>query len=184
MEWMRARPEIDPERIGVVGQSFGSFFATISCASEPRYKACAVAATCLEPGFHTIFEEASPTFKQRFMYMSGYTDEDAFDEFVRTLTWEGHAQKIRAPYLCITGEMDELSPLEHTERFISTLDCAKRLVVYQDCRHSVGNVPATNLGPTPQVLAADWMNARLAGRPFASERWFVQANGQVVKSAI
>jgi dienelactone hydrolase len=183
MEWMRERPEIDPERIGVVGQSFGSFFATISCASEPRYKACAVAATCLEPGFHTIFEEASPTFKQRFMYMSGYGDEAAFDAFVKTLTWEGYADKIRAPYLCIAGEMDELSPLEHTERFMRTLQCPKRLVVYQDCRHSVGNVPATNLGPTPPVLAADWMAARLAGKPFESERWFVQSNGQVAKSA-
>jgi dienelactone hydrolase len=181
MDWMRARTEIDPERIGVVGQSFGSFFATISCANDPRYKACAVAATCLEPGFHTIFEEASPTFKQRFMYMSGYTDEAAFDRFVKTLTWEGHAEKIAVPYLCVTGEMDELSPLEHTERFIATLRCPKRLVVYQDCRHSVGNVPSTHLGPTPQVLVADWMQARLAGQALESERWVVQSSGNVVK---
>jgi dienelactone hydrolase len=183
MSWLRARPEIDGERIGIVGQSFGSFFATIACASEPRYKACAVAATCLEPGFHTIFEEASPTFKQRFMYMSGYQDEDAFDAFVKSLTWEGHAEKIAVPYLCIAGEMDELSPLEHTERFMRTLSGPKRLVVYQDCRHSVGNVPSTNLGPTPQVLAADWMSARLEGKTLDSERWFVQASGQVVRSA-
>jgi len=183
MAWMRARPEIDPARIGVAGQSFGSFFATISCAAEPRYKACAVSATCLEPGFHTIFEEASPTFKQRFMYMAGYTNEDAFDGFVRTLTWEGHAEKIRVPYLCIAGEMDELSPLEHTERLMETLRCPKRLVVYQDCRHSVGNVPATHLGPTPALLVADWMSARLADKPFTSERWFVQSTGQVAKTA-
>jgi dienelactone hydrolase len=184
MEWMHARPEIDPDRIGLAGQSFGSFFATIACASDPRYKACAVAATCLEPGFHTIFEEASPTFKQRFMYMSGYTDEDAFDAFVKTLTWEDHVDRIHAPYLCIAGEMDELSPLEHTERFISRLSCPRRLVVYQDSRHSVGNVSATNLGPTPQVMTADWMSARFAGKPLASERWFVQSNGQVIKSAL
>jgi dipeptidyl aminopeptidase/acylaminoacyl peptidase len=184
MDWMRARPEVDVDRIGVAGQSFGSFFATISCANDPRYKACAVAATCLEPGFHTIFEEASPTFKQRFMYMSGYTDEDAFDQFVKTLTWEGHAEKIRVPYLCVAGEMDELSPLEHTERFMATLNCPKQLVVYQDCRHSVGNVPSTNLGPTPQVLIADWMHARLRDKPLASEKWFVQSNGSVVKTAL
>lgn len=80
--------------------------------------------------------------------------------------------------------MDELSPMEHTERLMATLNCPKRLVVYQDCRHSVGNVPATNLGPAPPVLVADWMQARLADKPFASERWFVQANGGVVKTAI
>jgi dipeptidyl aminopeptidase/acylaminoacyl peptidase len=184
MDWMAARPEIDPERIGVVGQSFGSFFGTIACASEPRYKACAVSATCLEPGFHTIFEEASPTFKQRFMYMSGYTDEDAFDRFVKTLTWEEHVQNVRVPYLCVAGEMDELSPLEQTERFMARLPGRKRLVVYQDCRHSVGNVPATHLGPTPQVLIADWMHARLMGKAFESGRWFVQSNGSIVKTPL
>ena len=183
MAWLRAKPEVDDERIGVVGQSFGSFFATVCCAAEPRYKACAVSATCLEPGFHTIFEEASPTFKQRFMYMSGYTDEDAFDAFAQTLTWEGLAENIRVPYLCVAGEMDELSPMEHTMRLMTTLTCPKQLVVYQDCRHSVGNVAATNLGPAPPVLVADWMNARLAARSFASEQWFVQSNGQVLKTS-
>ncbi|HET9663260.1 MAG TPA: alpha/beta hydrolase [Burkholderiales bacterium] len=182
MDWMRARPEVDPERIGVVGQSFGSFFGTIACASEPRYRACAVTASCLEPGCHTIFEEASPTFKRRFMYMSGYTDEPAFDRFCRTLTWEGHAEKIRVPYLCVQGEADELSPIGHTERMFNVLGGPRQLVVYQDCRHSVGNVPSTNLGPTPAVLVADWMNARLSGKPLTSERWFVESSGRVVKT--
>jgi dienelactone hydrolase len=183
MDWMTTRPEVDPQRIGVAGQSFGSFFATISCASEPRYRACAITATCLEPGFHTIFEEASPTFKQRFMYMSGHTDEKAFDEFRKTLTWENHADKIRIPYLCVAGESDELSPLAHTERLLTTLQCPKQLVVYQDSRHSVGNVAAAQLGPTPAVLIADWMDARLAGNPFISERWFVEASGRIAKTA-
>jgi len=182
MDWMRSRPEVDAERIGVVGQSFGSFFSTIACANEPGYRACAVTASCLEPGCHTIFEEASPTFKRRFMYMSGFTDERAFDQFCLTLTWEGHAEKIGVPYLCLQGEADELSPLEHTERLFATLGSSKQLVVYQDCRHSVGNAASTNLGPTPAVLVADWMNARFAGKPLSSERWYVESTGRVVKT--
>ena len=63
-----------------------------------------------------------------------------------------------------------------------TLTCPKQLVVYQDSRHSVGNVASTNLGPHPQVLIADWMNARLAGKPLASERWYVEASGRIVKT--
>ena len=65
-----ARPEIDAQKIGVTGTSFGSFFGTILTANEPRIAATAVISTCLEPGCHTIFEEASPTFKKRFMWMS------------------------------------------------------------------------------------------------------------------
>jgi dienelactone hydrolase len=184
VDWLTARAEIDSERIGLNGNSFGSFFGTIAAAHEPRLRAVSVASVCHEPGFHTIFEEASPTFKMRFMYMSGITDEDRFDEFRRTMTWEGHAERIRAPYLCVAGEFDELSPLEHTERLMRALSGPRRLVVYQDSRHSVGNVPAANLGPFPPTLAADWMAATLNGTAFPSEKWYVEASGRIVKTPL
>jgi len=182
VEWLLARPEIDPARIGVSGNSFGSFFGTLAAAHEPRIRAVSVSAVCHEPGFHTIFEEASPTFKVRFMYMSGITDEAEFDELRKRMTWEGHAERIRAPYLCVAGEFDELSPLEHTERLMSKLQGPKRLVVYQDSRHSVGHVPSANLGPFPPVLMADWMAATLGGASFPSEKWYVEAPGRIVKT--
>src|SRR6185503_8744172 len=94
-------------KIVAFGNSFGSFFVTIVAASEPRICASVANSNNLEPGFHAIFEEASPTYKKRFMYMAGFTDEAKFDAFRKTLTWAGHAEKIRVPYLCTTGEWDE-----------------------------------------------------------------------------
>ena len=75
VDWLVSRPEVDPERIGCSGTSFGTFFGTILTAHEPRIRAFAAMSVCHEPGCHTIFQEASPTFKKRFMYMSGITDE-------------------------------------------------------------------------------------------------------------
>jgi dienelactone hydrolase len=184
VDWLAARPEVDGERIGLSGTSFGTFFGTMLTAHEPRIKACAVTSVCHEPGCETIFQQASPTFKKRFMYMSGITDEDEFDEFRKTITWEGHTEKIRVPYLCLAGEFDELSPVEHSVRLVKSVKGPKQMVVYQDSRHSVGNVPAANLGPFPPVLVADWLADRLAGRPFASEHWFVRANGQIDKTPL
>jgi dienelactone hydrolase len=183
-DWLAARPEIDLARIGVTGTSFGSFFGTILTAHEPRVAACAVMSVCHEPGCHTIFQEASPTFKKRFMYMSGIVDEDEFDKFRETITWKGHAEKIRVPYLCVAGEAEELSPLEHSERLIAALNGPKQMVVYQESRHSVGNVPSANLGPFPPILVADWMADRLAGKPFASEKWYVTSSGQIEKTRL
>ena len=183
VDWIVARPELDATRIGVAGTSFGSLFGTVLTANEPRIKACAVMSVCHEPGCHTIFEEASPTFKKRFMYMSGITDEAEFDSFREKITWEGHADKIRAPYLCVAGEADELSPLEHSERLMAALNGPKQMVVYQESRHSVGNVPAANLGPFPPILLADWLYDRLAGKAFVSERWYVAGSGEIDKTA-
>jgi alpha-beta hydrolase superfamily lysophospholipase len=184
VDWLSRRVEIDAEKIGVTGTSFGSFFGTILAANEPRIAATAVISTCLEPGCHTIFEEASPTFKKRFMWMSNYDDEAKFDQFVKTLTWEGHAERIRSPYLVVAGEADELSPLEHTERMVRVMTGPRQLVIYADSRHSVGNVPAANLGPFPPTLIADWLVARLNGKPFKSERWFVEPTGRIAATAL
>ena len=183
VDWIAARPELDATRIGVAGTSFGSLFGTVLTASEPRIKACAVMSVCHEPGCHTIFQEASPTFKKRFMYMSGITDEDEFDEFRKKITWQGHADKIRAPYLCVAGEAEELSPLAHSDALMAALKGPKQMVVYQESRHSVGNVPAANLGPFPPILLADWLADRLAGKPFISERWYVTGSGEINKTA-
>ena len=132
-----------------------AFFGVIAAAYEPRLKAVALDKVCHEPGFHAIFEEASPTFKMRFMYMSGYKDEEAFDRFRQTLTWVGHSQKIRAPLLCLAGECDELSPLHNTVNLVKTLRGRKRLVVYAGARHSLAYAPSTQLGPSNAVLVAD-----------------------------
>ena len=182
-DWLSARPEIDPERVGITGRSFGSFFGTILAASHPGFRSCAVSATCHEPGFHTIFEEASPTFKMRFMYMAGFTDEDAFDDFIRTLTWEHDVGRVACPYLCLAGEADELSPFEHTERLFEHLPGPKQLVIYEGSRHSIRG-PAANNGPHPQTLMADWTEARLRGQPMASERWFVESSGRIAKTPL
>lgn len=183
-DWLARRKQIDAERIGLNGQSFGTFFGTIAAAHEPRLRAVAADKVCHEPGFHSIFEEASPTFKMRFMYMSGFTDEAAFDDFRRTLTWEGHAEKMKPAYLCLAGECDELSPLQHTENMMKTMRCRRRLVVYQGARHSLAYVPSSQLGPNPALLVADWMEATLNGKSFPTERWFVTATGEVVKTPL
>jgi dienelactone hydrolase len=183
-DWLAKRPEIDMAKVSVSGTSFGTLFGTLLTAYEPRIAACSVISVCHEPGCHTIFEEASPTFKKRFMYMSGITDEGEFDKMRQGITWEGHADKVRVPYLCVAGEFDELSPVEHSERLVKSVKGPRRMVVYQESRHSVGNVPSANLGPNPQIMVADWLADRVAGKPFPNEYWFVRSNGEIDKKPL
>ncbi|MGH7091494.1 MAG: alpha/beta hydrolase family protein, partial [Stellaceae bacterium] len=182
--WLAARSEIDAGRIGIVGASFGSFYGTVAGAAEPRHALIAASGTCLEPGCHTIFDEASPTFKKRYMFMAGYDDEARFDAFMKSLTLDGIAETVKQPYFIIAGEADELSPLEFADRQFKAMSAPRQLVVYQDSRHSVGGVPSTILGPSPAALLAEWVAARFAGRPFKSERWYVDAAGHIAKTAL
>ncbi len=183
-EWLAARPEIDADRIGISGRSFGTFFATIAAAGESRYKAVAISGTCHEPGCHTIFEESPPSFKRRFMYMAGLNDETQFDKFAKTLTWEGHTAKINMPYLCVTGEYDNHSPLKYTEDLIRSLPGPKILAIYQGAAHSVSGTPSTYLGPYFPTFMADWMAQMLKGDACPRERWYIDNGGRIKKTAI
>jgi dienelactone hydrolase len=183
-DWLARRPEIDAGKIGMTGVSYGSFFTAIMMAADARYKACAVTGTCYEPGGDTIFNRASPTFKKRFMFMSGITDERMFDDFRKTIDWNGYAQNVKGAYLVACGEYDQLCPLEYTESFMKALGGGKQLLVYQGGNHSIALTTATERGPEPRDYQARWMAARLDGEPFVSERWFIEADGNIVKEAM
>ena len=155
-DWLDARPEIDSDRLGYRGTSFASYFGTHAAAAlGDRMKACAVIYVCHEPGCHTIFNVASPTFKMRFMYMAGYEDEAAFDEFVKGMDLRPVAGNITCPYLCVAGADDELSPIEHTHDLLGRINAPKKLVVYEGARHAIGVAPSAMLGENPQNMIAD-----------------------------
>ena len=97
MPGLPAAPRSMPQKIAIVGASFGSFYGTRRGGGRAAPCAVAASGTCLEPGCHTIFEEASPTFKKRYMFMSGIPDEQKFNEFMKTLTLDGIADTIKSP---------------------------------------------------------------------------------------
>ena len=183
-DWIAKRPELDATKIGMTGVSFGSFFTAIMMSGDARFKACAITGTCYEPGGETIFNQASPTFKKRFMFMSGITDENEFDAFRKTIDWNGYAQKIKGAYFVACGEYDQLCPLEHTEAFVKALGGAKQLVVYKGGNHSIAFTTASTKGPNPRDVQADWLAARLEGKCFDSEYWTVDYDGSVNKAKL
>ncbi|MEU8007611.1 alpha/beta hydrolase [Catellatospora sp. NPDC049111] len=179
LDWLAGRAELDPEQVVLAGSGFGSFAATVVAAHEPRVRACAVTEVCHEPGWTTVFEQASPAYKMRFMYMTGHTDEAEFDRFARTLTLRGRAERIRMPYLAVVGEDDELSPIEWTRALLDAMQGPRQLVIYQDSPHHIGGVPSARRGPSPSGLMADWLAARVRGDAFPSEQWLIDGDGRI-----
>ncbi|TMA08450.1 MAG: alpha/beta hydrolase, partial [Deltaproteobacteria bacterium] len=172
-DYLVRRPEIDANHLGVMGSSMGSYWAPHVVAEEPRFRACAVSGVCVEPGQYAIFNMSSPTFKLNYMYMSGYDDEPAFDEFAKTLTLQGVATKITCPYLVIAGENDEHCDLRFVYEFMGEIRGPKVLVVYEGERHSIRN-------PRARPLVVEWLADRLAGKPLKPEKIFVEMSSKEV----
>lgn len=167
MQWCRERPEVDNDRIVGFGLSFGSYWMSQIAATQPDLKGAVVGLVCHEPGCHTIFEMASPTFKARFMWMSGLeADEAAFDEMVKQIDLGPVMSGMRVPWLVVAGDADELSPIEHSYDLMRECGSPSAMLEYEQGRHALSlPTPSVASGPNWLAYSADWLVDRINGLP-------------------
>lgn len=187
IDWINAHPRLDSHRIGVFGRSFGSYAATVLAnAVADSIRGTAVGLLCHEPGFHTIFEEASPTFKNRFMFMAGYEDETAFDQFIKDFDLRERVSNLTSPYFALGGALDELAPIENSYDLMPRIPGPVEFVVYENERHAPGRMPSAQLGPHWYAMMADWLAARVRDRIPQERRrhLFIKSSGAVEERPI
>ena len=127
---------------------------------------------------------ASPSFKLRYMFMTNYDDEDAFDKFAETLDLRPLVPAITCPVLIVAGEQDQLSPVEFSYEVFDRITAPKEIVVYEGANHSVAEAPSVALGEDPRVYLADWLAARLDGKPMQSVKAFIDSTGRRTETPV
>jgi len=166
IDWLVARDDVDPDRIGIMGMSMGSRWGVLAAARDDRVKAvCGQMANV--GSFDMIFEQAQPNFKRIFMYMTNYSDETEFDGFVARLTRVPDAARhVKCPHLLVAGDMDELCAPDDIDAFRSNLAGPSELWLYEGVFHPMGEV-AAEIYPA----IADWLLTSLdEGRPAGYDR--------------
>jgi pimeloyl-ACP methyl ester carboxylesterase len=109
--------------------------------------------------------------------MAGIQDEEEFDAFAAGLDIRPAAAGMEVPWLCLGGEFDELSPIEHTYELAATMKDHASLVVYEGAGHGLAGVPSTMIGPDWRTFAADWLLDRANGVPDEEMSLFVTRTG-------
>ncbi|HET7036441.1 MAG TPA: alpha/beta fold hydrolase [Thermomicrobiaceae bacterium] len=162
IDFLVERPEVDPAQIAVVGSSFGSHWGARTAALDTRVKALATTHAVVGPK-QAIFDEASPRFKQVFMYMAGIHDEEAFDAMTADMSTVGYASQISCPSLLVAGEYDPLCHLEAIVEYFAEVAGPKELWVFENEFHRVTNKEGiADLEIFP--FMADWVKDALEGK--------------------
>ena len=179
IDWLAARDEVDPARIMAWGLSFGSFWATQMAAAEPRFAACAVMYTCFQPQEWPLFEMAAPSFKQRFLYMTGTEDEAALGAVMARMDVHRLSAALHMPCFVMAGEDDPLSDIACTIAHLNAVPGPKTLVMYAGEEHGMGGSRSSQLGAAFFPIVADWLADRAAGKKLDSTCSVVDRTGQM-----
>jgi 2,6-dihydroxypseudooxynicotine hydrolase len=144
---------VDLERVGLLGVSLGGYYAPRVLAFEPRVKAGVGLSGPYR--FSDIWDTVPPQTRETFVAKSFASDDEEGRAKAAELDLGGVADRIRQPYLAITGKLDRLIPWEQTERAAGEAPNGVFLL-HEDGNHGCANVPYKT-----RPVAADWLREQL-----------------------
>ncbi|GAA3731163.1 dipeptidyl aminopeptidase/acylaminoacyl peptidase [Spinactinospora alkalitolerans] len=157
LDFLAERDDVEMDRLGLAGVSFGGYYAPRAAAFEPRVKA--VAAWCGTWSILTDFYEYYPPLQQQLQWLSGSKDDAEAREKLARFTLDGVAEKLDIPVYVMHGENDIIMDIKGARRFEAALTVDDVTVDYYGgagslhCNYDYLAVAAARL--------ADWMLHRI-----------------------
>lgn len=159
-DYLVTRPEIDPDRVGLVGISMAGYYAPRVAAFEKRVKALVLWSGCYSilDDLYDFCAHLQPTCQR----LLGGVNHDEARRRLKDFTMAGIAQHITCPTLVSHGAKDTLMSVAGAKRLFAEIGATdKQLRIYDDndpggrihCSHDywAHNVP----------FMIDWLQARL-----------------------
>ena len=132
LDYLISRPDVDPDRVGVMGVSLGGYYSTRCASMDSRFKACVAWGAIWDyeatwrrridrsmrlslsvPGHHILWVLGAENFDQALERLAGFR-------------LDGVAQRMTAAFLLTHGEQDEQIPLEDAQRLFAACGSADK----------------------------------------------------------
>ncbi len=165
-DWVVARPDVDRERVVVMGYSFGGYYAARIAAFEPRY-AAGVAFAALHWDLaawqrdiqrrHQTDPTTTAQSTFHFRWVMGCPDMDAAIEKAQRFSLAGVAKQITKPFLIVHAEDDRVVPVESARKLYDAIGSTrKRLKIFTAADGSTYHAQADNRQVGVDYIA-DWI---------------------------
>ncbi|GAA3827731.1 hypothetical protein GCM10022403_071150 [Streptomyces coacervatus] len=130
------REEVDADRVGIFGVSFGGYLAARAAAQVPGFKAC----VNLSGGYDfDNYRDVNVMVREDFRFVFDQADDDAMEELARTSLNLRDVPPLTIPLLAIHGELDTIIPIESCERMLEWAAGETELIRYPGERHVATN---------------------------------------------
>jgi alpha-beta hydrolase superfamily lysophospholipase len=173
VDYLQARPDLDPDRIGLLGISLGGYYAPRGAAFEKRITACVAWGAIWDYGlrwrqrWQTRSKTTSVPFWQLPWVMGTDTMEAALER-VEQWTLVEAMPHLTQPLLIVHGEHDGAIPVADAEAaFAAAASKDKTLRIFTVKEGGSEHVNADDPDPARQMIV-DWFAQRLGTLPTPS----------------
>ena len=118
---------------------------------------------CFQPHTPPLYEMNAPSFKQRFIYMTGIKDEAASPAVMERMDVRLLSAKLTMPHFVVSGEDDRLSDVACTIDHLDNVPSPKTLMMFAGEEHGMGGSRLSQLGTRL------FDSLRLARRPLCGQ---------------
>ncbi len=167
-DWVAARPEVDANRIAVMGYSFGGYYAPRIVAFEKRYCACVAfgamhwnMAEWVEGIRRAVMTDAKSSAQSHFQvpWAFGAKDLDEAVVMARRFNLADVAGRIACPLLVVHGENDRIVPLDSAKKlFAAAGSKRKHLKIFTAAEGAAEHCQVDNRQLGVDYIA-DWLAA-------------------------
>jgi dipeptidyl aminopeptidase/acylaminoacyl peptidase len=150
IDWLKQRPYVDADRIGMTGHSYGGFMTAFALTHSDRF-ACGIAGAPV-----TDWRNYDTIYTERYML----TPQENPEGYTTTSVVEA-AEDLKGRLLIVHGAKDDNVSLRNTYQLIHNLQQAEKpfeLMVYPESRHGIFSEHYTN-------LRLDFIRRTLGGGP-------------------
>jgi dipeptidyl aminopeptidase/acylaminoacyl peptidase len=118
LDWIATKPELDKNRVAVIGGSYGGYMVLASMVHFSDRLACGVDIVGIS-NFVTFLKNTSAY--RRDLRRAEYGDERKIGDFLNKISPLTNAHKIKKPLLVIQGKNDPRVPLSEAEQIVATV---------------------------------------------------------------
>lgn len=148
--WLKQQPDVDPDRIGVYGGSYGGFMVLAALTNYPDLWAAGVDIVGVS-NFVTFLENTSAYRRSHREAEYGSLEKDR--AYLQRISPIHYADRIRAPLIIVHGKNDPRVPLTEAEQIAAALrnrNVPVEVLVYEDEGHGLVKL-ANKLDAYPRI---------------------------------
>lgn len=132
IDYLETRPEIDRNRIGIIGRSMGGCYAPKTAAIDDRIKALVAWGAMYH--LSNLADVPKHTL-EGFMFVSSSKTLDEAKSFYASIDLSAFAPKITCPTMVIHGGLDAITPLDNATSLIKDLRGPVETLIWNDSIH-------------------------------------------------